>query len=178
MKDICDHLDRVLLDLFPNDGIKFNGLCQMVSKVDQVHPVTIEDNKQVSIDDKWDVIMFHRLNGQGNFIGSDGTDEDQGFGRTTRRAFSQPMRTIIAHKVNKGEEWIYDFLEQWPEEINVKDSAGINIYDFVDFEDLNIDTDQESIYINEWGNNSYEKHRIPWNIYALEYNVEFKRCVL
>lgn len=176
MKDICDKLDATLLGLFPNDGIKFNGLCQQVLKGNQTHPVTIEDNKQVSIQDNWDVICFHRLNGQANFLPSD--EEEQDFGRSSGRVFSQPMRTVIAHKVTKGEEWIYTFAQAWPEELRITDSAGVKLYEFVDVDDINLDTDQETIYNTEWGENSYEKHRIPWNIYAIEYNIDFKRCVL
>lgn len=172
MKDICDRLDAVLLNAFPNDGIKFAGLCQLVLKGNQPHPVTIEDNKQIAIDQKWDVLCYHRLNGKGDFL----PDEEQDFGRSTGRTRVQPIRTIIAHKVEKGEEWIDYFLNGWPESISVTDAAGTNIYDFVDIESMGLDVDQEGIYTTEFGGGDYEKHRIPWNIYAIEWNAEYIRC--
>lgn len=174
MKDICDKLDAELLALFPNDGINFAGLCQLVGKGDQPHPVTVEDNKQISIDDRWDVLLYHRLNGTAQFVTSD--EEEQDFGRSTGRVFSQPMITVIVHKVKKGEEWIYDFLQGWPEDVSVTNANGGLIYDFVDIDEIALDTEQEEIYSREFGATDYEKHRIPWNIYAVEYSIDFKRC--
>lgn len=172
MKEICDKLDEILLAALPNEGIRFFGLCQPVLKNDQTHPVTIEDNKQVSLDDKYKAICFHRLNGTADIPES----EEQDFGRSTGRKRSQPMRLFIAHKVIMGEEWIDTFWKEIPETLDVEDGSGLDIYEFVDITNLSLDTNQVEIYNTEFGDNNYEKHRIPWNIYAIEYNVEFIRC--
>lgn len=172
MKEICDELDKVLIGVFPSDGLHLSGLCQLVIKGTQVHPVTVEDNKQVSISDNWDVLCYHRLNGKADYPESD----EQDFGRSTGRKVIQPMRTVIAHKVKKGEEWIYDFLKGWPESLDVEDGEGLDLYEFVDITGMGLEVDQEGIYTVEFGGGDYEKHRIPWNIYAIEYNIEFIRC--
>lgn len=171
MKDICDKLDNILLAALPNDGIRFFGLSQPVSKGDQTHPVTIQDDLQVSIDQKYDAICFHRLNGDASFA----EDEEESFGRDTGRVRVQPMRTFIAHKKEKGEEWIDTFLNNFPNSLDIQ-SNGVNVYDFVDLENGNLRTDQLAIYNQEFGDNSYEKHVIPWNIYALDYDVQFIKC--
>jgi hypothetical protein len=54
------------------------------------------------------------------------------------------------------------------------DIAGV--YEFVDIGGLTLNTDQVAIYNEEFGENSYEKHIQDWNIYALEYAIEFIRC--
>lgn len=172
MKEICDNLDAILLGALPSEGIRFFGLSQLVTKSDQPHPVTIEDNKQVSIDDKYNAICFHRLNGQSSFAES----EEQDFGRSTGRKRVQPMRTVLAHKVTMGEEWLDIFLNEIPESLDVEDGSGLDLYEFVDITGISVDTDQEGIYETEFGAGGYEKHRIPWNIYAIEYNIEFIRC--
>lgn len=172
MKEICDALDKYLIEGFPSDGIHFEGLCQLVNKGDQAHPVTIYDNKQVSIQGNWDVLCYHRVNGKADFVESD----EQDFGRSTGRKVVQPMRTVVAHKVKKGEEWIYDFLNGWPESLDVEDGGGLDLYEFVDIIEMGLDIDQEGIYNTEFGGGDYEKHRIPWNIYAIEYNIQFIRC--
>ena len=172
MKEICDKLDEVLLTALPNEGIRFFGLSQLVLKEAQPHPVTIQDNKQVSIDDKYNAICFHRLNGNASFSES----EEQDFGRSTGRKRVQPMRTFIAHKVEKGEEWIDTFLNEIPESLDIEDGSGLDLYEFVDITNIVVDTDQVGIYETEFGEGGYEKHRISWNIYALEYDIEFIRC--
>lgn len=173
MKDICDKLDSVLLGALPSEGIRFFGLSQLVLKNDQPHPATVQDNIQVSIDDKYNAICFHRLNGQGQFVES----EEQDFGRSTGRKRVQPMRTFIAHKVTMGEEWIDTFLNEIPESLDVEDGSGLDLYEFVDITNIAVDTDQVGIYETEFGSTGgYEKHRIPWNIYAIEYDIEFIRC--
>lgn len=172
MKDIVDNLDETLLGLMPNDGIQFNGLCQQVIKGEQVHPVTIEDKKQVAINDNWDVITFHRLNGDASF--PEGKEQD--FGRSTGRKRVQPMRMFIAHKVNKGEEWIDTFTNNFPLHLTISDTSGVLTYEFVELTNLALGVDQVAIYQEEFGENSYENHIQDWNIYALFYDVEFIKC--
>lgn len=162
----------MLLAALPNEGIRFFGLSQLVLKKDQPHPTTIYDNQQVSIDDKYNAICFHRLNGTSDIAES----EEQDFGRSTGRKRSQPMRLVIAHKVTMGEEWIDTFWKEIPETLDVEDGGGLDIYEFVDITNLSMDTNQVEIYNTEFGDSGYEKHRIPWNIYAIEYNVEFIKC--
>jgi len=171
LKDICDKLDNILLAALPNDGIRFFGLSQPVKKGDQVHPVTIEDNEQVSIDQKYDAIVFHRLNGDATWA----EVEEEAFGRDTGRVRVQPMRTFIAHKFEKGEEWIDYFLNNFPNGLSI-DVNGVDTYDFIDLVNGTLKTNQEAIYNEEFGENSYEKHTIPWNIYALDYDIQFIRC--
>jgi hypothetical protein len=170
LKEICDKLDDALLESFPNDGIKFAGLCQLVTKTNQPHPVTIEDNKQISIDDKWSVIAYHRLNGDAGFDQSD----EQDFGRSTGRKLIQPMIMVVATKKEKGEEWIYGFMQEFPESLN--DSSLSETYEFIDIDSMSLEVDHEGIYNREFGEGNYEKHRIPWNLWGIKYDVSFIRC--
>lgn len=166
MTDILTNLDETMLGIFPNEGIKFFGLCQQVKKNDQVHPVTIEEKKQVSIIDRWNAIVFHRLENIGF-----SEDELQQFGRSSGRKLVQNVRTIVAVKAKKGEDWIYEFTQNIPEKVTLAD------YEFIDINDINITIDQEAVYNAEFGENSYEKHIQDWNIYALEYGIEFLKCL-
>lgn len=166
MTEIITKLDETMLGIFPNEGIKFFGLCEQVKKTNQVHPVTIEGKKQVSIQDNWNAIVFHRLLSAGF-----SEDELQNFGRSTGRKLVQNIRTIVAAKAKKGEDWIYTFTQNIPESMTLTD------YEFIDINDINIIIDQEAIYNAEFGENSYEKHIQTWNIYALEYGVEFLKCL-
>lgn len=170
MKDICNKLDAILLSSFPNDGIEFNGLCQLVTKTTQTHPATIPDNKQVSIDQKFDVVTYHRIINDAIF----NENEEQDFGRSTGRTLVQPMIMVVASKAKKGEEWIYGFMQGFPESI---ETDGLSeTYDFIDIKNMALEVDHEGIYNREFGDGDYEKHRIPWNLYAIRYDVTFQRC--
>lgn len=170
MKEICSKLDSLLLASFPNDGIEFNGFCQLVTKTNQPHPTTIPDNEQVSIDDEFNVIAYHRLNGDALFQES----EEQDFGRSTGRTITQPMIMIVASKAKKGEEWIYGFMKGFPESIEADDLN--DTYQFIDIDNMALEVDHEGIYNREFGEGDYEKHRIPWNLYGIQYDVTFQRC--
>lgn len=165
MKLIMDQLDSDMLGLLPNEGIRFFGLAQLVTKDDQPNPVTIEDNKQIAINDRYEAIVYHRI-----LNGSLAPAEDRQFGTKLGRKMIQNMRTIVAYKAGKGEEWIQTFCNNFPEEVNV---SG---YDFIDIPDLSLIADQVAVYNAEFGINNYEKHIQDWNIYALEYSVEFIKC--
>ena len=73
--------------------------------------------------------------------------------------------------VEKGEDWIYTFCQSIPEKLVIEN------YEFIDINEINLIIDQEATYIAEFGNNSYEKHIKTWNVYALEYGVEFLKCL-
>lgn len=155
-----------------SDEVLYHGLCQLINKGDQPHPITIEGNQQVAIDQKWDALCYHRLDGEA----TNDPDEEQSFGRSMRRVFIQPMRMVVAHKVDKGEHWIYDFAQAFPESLEIEDDDGNQVYELIDIDNMSIITDQEAIYTQEFGSGDYEKHRIPWNIYAIQYQVRFIKC--
>ena len=49
-------------------------------------------------------------------------------------------------------------------------------YKFVNITGYNINPDHENIYLTELGNNSYDKHRFPWNLYTVDISLNFIQC--
>lgn len=166
MIDIINKLDETMLGLFPNEGIRFEGLCDQVIKGDQVHPVTIDERRQVSINDRWGGLVFHRL-----LNSSLDPSDEQSFGRKTGKKFNQVLRTVIAVKAKKGEGFIIDFAQAIPETLTIADT-----YEFINIESINLNMDQLSVHNTEFGETNYEKHVQTWNIAALEYEIEFIKC--
>jgi len=141
VKAIIDEIDRQLLTL--NVNMKAYGLCIPVVKGTQVHPVRVEDSKQVAIDDKWDV------------------------------------RTVVITKKKLGFDWIETFIRKIPQFL--KCAEILTEYKFVNLtEPMQINPDQDAIYNAEFGpaGDQYEKHRIPYIIYALEYGADFIKCAV
>ena len=172
MKAIIDEIDRQLLTL--NVNMKAYGLCIPVVKGTQVHPVRVEDSKQVAIDDKWDVQYFHRL-----LPGTVTEDEEFSFGARYERRHVQMIRTVVITKKKLGFDWIETFIRKIPQFL--KCAEILTEYKFVNLtEPMQINPDQDAIYNAEFGpaGDQYEKHRIPYIIYALEYGADFIKCAV
>lgn len=167
MKDICDAIDAYIVTKLDCPGIKFFGFSELVTKTNQPHPVTIPNREQVSINDRYDGVTYHRLLSSGLT-----QPEEWQRGNVSLSLFSCRMRTFLAIKVkNFAEEFIFDFNKAMPDLLSI---SGYHLVDVTN--NVAITTDQESIYKTEFGGGDYEKHIVTWNIYAIDYNVEFIKC--
>jgi hypothetical protein len=77
---------------------------------------------------------------------------------------------VIALKHSLGEEFIFEFINEIPDKISI---TG---YKFVHLQPGTLIADHEAVYNQEYGQSSYDKHRISWNIFALEYDIDFMLC--
>lgn len=167
MKELCDYIDQYFKDNLSCPGFKFYGLSELVLKGTQIHPVTVNGREQVAINDKYDGIVFHR------WIGTPSEDSDEfSFGANIKKLYSARIRTILAFKVAKfAEKFVIDFANALP---LVPDVTGFDMVNMS--ESVVINTNQETIYKEEFGADNYEKHMLPWNIYAIEHDVDFIKC--
>ena len=148
-------------------GIKFFGLSELMTKANQPHPITVNDRQQVAINDRYNGIMYHRL------ISSALSQPDNlQWGNKAWSLYKSRMRTVLAFRVNKfDEEFVFDFSNAMPDLLTVDGYKSVDVTN-----DVTIISDQENIYKTEFGNGDYEKHIVTWNIYALEYGIEFLKC--
>lgn len=168
MEKICRELDKAILSALPDKGLKAYGLCELVTKGKQPHPITVDlTRKQAEIHDSFNGIFYHRF-----LSASPSEDLDNSFGLEISDRVVSRLRTFIAFKVKLGEEFIFDFLNVIPRRITLDGFKFIQRSSSMD-----LIADHESVYNQEYGESTpYEKHRTTWNIYALEYNIEFILC--
>lgn len=164
MIDICNEINESLDSLDFNASL--NTLCELVLKNNQPHPITCDTRKQIAPDDTYDAVIYHRLL---NASGED--DEANSYGSRMSRKISQRLRTVVLLKHALGEDKIYEIIGLYPDKITLSGYKYINIGSSVD---LNVD--HEGIHSQEFGGVDYERHRLAWNIYAIELNVEFVKC--
>lgn len=153
----------------------FVELTNRVSKWDdsvstQPIPMTINgtgDREQVSLDDRYDFIEWIRWVSP---IQAVPNPEDQ-WGLKEGKRKTLPLRIVIAHKVELGENLVDQIAENLPELITL---SG---FDFIFLQGWSVDPSHEQIYNTELGETVYEQHRFNWNIYTIDLNVEFKLCV-
>lgn len=176
MTEIIEAIDAWTLSRYSGYNIKLFGFCELMKKsagegaVEQNIPVTIPDRKQVAIDDKKQFITWIRWQQTASY---ESTEEWQ-FGNNDVRVGTIPIRLVLCHKVELGENIVWDFVNNFP------DKFTINGFQFVFVNaSINIDPDHETIIQAELGPANYiiyEKHRFTWNVYIVNINVQFLEC--
>lgn len=133
-------------------------------------PMTItgtHKREQVSLDDRFDFIFWIRVTNRVTTFLS----ESDSFGLKEGKRQNLPLRIVIAHKVELGEDLVYHLVNDFPPNLYV---------DGFQFVFLNsngeVDTDHETIHDIELGATNYEKHRFAWNIYTINLSIEFIPC--
>lgn len=151
--------------------MKLWGYCELMTRQDQVMPVTIPDRNQVSIDDRYQLLTWIRRDGNVS-LGSDIEGNDWSFGLKEAPVQKQNLRIVIAHKVEIGEDFIIDFIKAFPRTFDVDGYSIVS----VDNRGISVDPDHEAVYKTELGETSYEKHRFTWNVYAVTVPIEYIPC--
>ena len=170
MKEITEAIDHWVGDQYGCIK-KLYGYSELMTKSDQVMPVTIPDRQQVSLDGNFELITWIRLPGQIG-LGNEIEGNDWSFGLQQGLVQTATLRLILAHKVDFNEKFIITFLKEFPRKFTVDGYSIVSVNKTT----IAVDADHESIYRTELGETAYEKHRMDWNIYALSINVEFIPC--
>jgi hypothetical protein len=135
-------------------------------------PITIpgdgSEAQQIALDDQYNFIFWIRVPGRAQFVDN---PEDH-WGLNQKRRQSLPLRIVIAHRNNLGEDLVYNLVEDLPENFYI---SGFHFV-FVN-SNGDVDNDDETILDTELGHTNYEKHRFTWNIYTINLNVEYIPCV-
>lgn len=176
MTAIIEAIDSWTANRYAAYNKKLYGFCELVKKTadgkDQVMPVTIPSNstarrEHVSIDDKYTFITWMRWADNVKYEAS----EEFSFGKNDARFGVVPIRLVFAHKTTLGEDLVFDFINAFPSKFKV---SGFKVV-FVDGAPT-IDPDHENIFIQEFSNTVYEKHRFTWNLYVININIQFLEC--
>lgn len=180
MNDFTDKIDEItnnFLDDYYSSVVsskrKLWGFTELITKKDQPMPVIVNGTADrgtipISLDDKYEFISWVRLPGTISTVSS----EEDNWGLVEGRRQNAGLRWIIAHRVELGENLIKKLLQYLPAQL--RDIPG---YEFVFVNAaINTNADHENVYATELGATVYEKHRLDWNIYAVELNIEYKVC--
>lgn len=175
MTEIIEAIDAYTTAKYPQLSKKLWGFCELAHKTstnksDQPIPITAygyQERKQVALDDRYDFITWCRWVNPLTY----NPNPDFSFGRSDAREEVLTLRVVVAHKVELGENLIFDFVSGFPSRLNL---VGFK-YVFVDGSP-SIDPDHEQIYRTELGQTVYERHRIPWNLYTVDAIFQFLGC--
>lgn len=136
---------------------------------EQPIPMTINgtgERLQVSLDDQFNFIFWIRLVDRSRFT----NDTDDEWGVKPSKIQVLPLRIVICHRVELGEDLVHYIVGDLPKHLHIPG------YEFVHLSDGFIDYDHENIHDTELGKTNYEKHRFDWNIYVINLDAEFRLC--
>lgn len=167
MKEIINHIDRTIEAEIVG---KYYGLAQLVQD-DQgaVYPRTIgAEAVKITPNDRYKVLIYHRL-----IDGAIEDSEEFSFGRYPSRLNAQRIRTVILVDIKKDpEELIIDrIIDLMPEKV-LNDS-----YKYVSISnEMELRRDAHANWDAEWSNAYKDKYQMLYNIYALEYTIDYIKC--
>lgn len=179
MTDIVAGIDAWMTERYASTYTAlFYGFCELGRRTntgsEQPIPMTItgtHKRQQVALDDRYDLITWIRQVGNITF-GETIEDSDWAFGIDHGNVSTANLRMVVAHKVELGENLIIDIARGLPALLTNSSYKIISI----DKLGITIDTDHEAIYNTELGAGQYEKHRTPWNLYTVNFGVQYIRC--
>jgi hypothetical protein len=178
MIEVIAEFDAWTAAQYPLLTQKLWGYTEIVHKTeagsDQPMPVTINntsDRQQVSLDDRYELETWFRLPGTIE-LQNEVDGNDWAFGLQQGIVQRPTLRWVIAHRVEIGDNWIFDFLQNIPSSFKI---PGYQIT-HIDRNALTLDADHENIYLTELGKTVYEKHRFTWNLYVINLAAEYILC--
>lgn len=176
MREIIDQLDKSISCCLTGKAF---GLCrQLIDDKGEVYPATYADRlnkfEKVTPDDRFKIMWFHRLE---NSSLSD--SESYSFGRTFTKMNGTTIRTILLSEFSKQEDALNSMLEAMIGFMSPATTAKqlFPDYRFIEFGDsINVSRDRTAIWNAEFGNAYRDKYQMRYNIYAIEYTIDYIKC--
>ena len=176
MTEIIEAIDAWTLDRYAAYKTKLYGFSELIhvtageGSVEQIFPATYDNREKVTINDKYSFITWMRWQSPATYE----NNEQWNFGAEDARFAVLPLRLVLIHKSDLGEDLCFDFVNNLPSKLTV---SG---YKFVFVKpEFSVDPDHDAIIQQELGPANYlvyEKHRFKWNVYVINITCEFIAC--
>lgn len=160
-----------------NDGIdncltagtsKLYGICHLVDDDNSKYPSTkLKQGEKVTPDDRYQIIIYHRLLNS-EFEHS----EEMSFGRTKTIVSNQNIRTVLIFDL-ESETTAEDIANSIPDDIALTGFEFVNID-----KNMTLIKDSDSVWEDEYSESYKDKYVKRYNIYALEYRIQYLKCAV
>lgn len=171
MREIIEYIDERIHECFPD--IQGFGLCHIIQddNAERVPSTLEEQAKFVCPDDRYEFLYYHRL-----LESTPEPSEDLSFGRKITVKNSQKIRTVVFARMKCDSlTFINDFINVLPDTFELDQSP--NEYKMLSLQKgINLNRDSNSVWDDEYGAAYKDKYQKIFNIYALEYNIDFIKC--
>lgn len=169
MVELIDYIDSKISACI---GSKVNsfGLCRQIIDDSAVYPVTVkEPSSNVTPSDKWKITIYHRLL-EGSFADS----EEFSFGRELLKRNSQNVRMVVFIDLSQGESVIDDIIDAIPTQIELDPDCNYKLSETGP--NITLIRDRNGVWEQEFGQAYKDKYQMRYNIYAVEYTIDYIKC--
>jgi hypothetical protein len=162
--DLIDHIDEGIAEC---TGGHAHGLCRLLKDdKGEFYPARNEDNLKVTPEDKYDLMWYHRL-----LDSQPEASEQFSFGRSIAYQVAQRVRMVVVSDIKDGETVIDQIIHSLPDQIVNVDYKSVLVGNSV-----SLIRDRAAVWEAEWGNSYKDKYQLRYNIYAVEYSIEYIKC--
>lgn len=166
MTDLIEHIDNQIKACIKE--ARMYGICHIVQGDNEQYPCTLEERSEYKAvpDNRFLVTIYHRL-----LNGNLDEREDLSFGKNPTRQTNQQIRTVVFIKMSEPLNRIDDIINAIPDIIEDDCYKSINVS-----KEVTLIRDAAAIWAAEFGDAYADKYQKEFNVYALEYNLEYIKC--
>jgi hypothetical protein len=165
LTEIIEYIDQQITGCVA-DVTSF-GICHLVEDGESIYPSTLEEEaEKVSPSEEHTVTIYHRL-----LNGNPEPREDASFGRTITVQNNQRVRTVVFIEMSASLSLIDDIINALPDVFNISGYSFVNVS-----KEIDLVRDSRAVWSDEYGDAAKDKFQKRYNIYAIEYNVEYIKC--
>lgn len=165
MVDLINYIDEQVKDCVPE--VRQFGLCHLLQGDNEQFPATIEANAKKAVpDDRFLISTYHRI-----LNGNIDPREDVSFGKKITGQNNQRMRMVVFVRLYEDETKIDDIINAMP------DSFQMDGYGFANVsKNISLIRDRDAVWTQEFAGAYKDRYQKKWNIYAVEYDIQYIRC--
>lgn len=166
LASIFESINTRLKDCFSN--VQAFGICHLVEDDNSIYPSTKKKNGvKVTPDDRYPITIYHRL------LNSEFEEsEDFSFGRKRTFVSNQNVRTVLIFDL-ESETTAEDIANSIPDEVTLAGFEFVNIS-----KNMTLIKDSDDVWETEYGEAYKDKYVKRYNIYALEYQIQYLKCAV
>lgn len=166
MVELIDYIDNSIKNCITE--AKQYGLCHLLEdKGGEKYPATVETKAKKAVpDDRYLMTTYHRL-----LNGDPGPREDLTFGKRVVVQNRQRIRMVVFFKLGENDSRIDDIINALPDSFEVEDYQFCNVS-----KSITLNRDREAIWGQEFSQAYKDKYQLVWEIYAVEFDLEYIKC--
>jgi hypothetical protein len=171
LREIINYIDCQLQGCFPEAHQK--GICHLVEddSSDRYPSTLFEEAEKVVPEDRHELTYYYRL-----LDGSPEPDEDLSFGRKKTIVNSQQVRVVMFIKMDCDSLTIVDdFINALPDTFEL-DTSPAEYKKLTINKEISLIRDSNAIWEDEYSDSYKDKYQKVFNIYALEFSIEYIKC--
>lgn len=166
LSDIVTSINESITTCLGSGSSRTFGICHLVEDDSSTYPSTkLKNGEKVTPDDRHEITIYHRL-----LDAELEHSEEMSFGRTKTIVSNQKIRTVLIFDL-ESETTAEDIANSIPGEVTLTGFEFVNID-----KNMTLIKDSDAVWEDEYSEAYRDKYVKRYNIYALEYDLNYLKC--